>query len=121
MKIKRAHLYNYRNYKQEVFDFCEGLNLIVGDNAQGKTNLLESIYFSSIGRSFRSNKLSDILGPFSEFLQIGLLFFDSRDIEFKFTSDGMTKKYILDGSEMKGRRELFGTFGRKGTAMELSN
>ncbi len=110
MEIKRAHLYNYRNYKQEFFDFASGLNLIVGDNAQGKTNLLESIYFSSIGKSFRSNKLSDVIGPFSEFLQIGLLFFDDSDIEFKFTSDGVNKKYILDGSEIKDRSELFGMF-----------
>ncbi len=110
MEIKRAYLYNYRNYKQEVFDFSKGLNLIIGDNAQGKTNLLESIYFSSIGKSFRSNKLTDVLGPFSDVLQVGLLFFDSRDIEFKFTSDGVSKRYVLDGSEIHHRRELFGNF-----------
>ncbi len=110
MEIKRVHLYNYRNYKQEVFDFSNGLNLIIGDNAQGKTNLLESIYLSSIGKSFRSNNLTDILGPFSNFLQVGLLFFNNRDIAFKFTSDGSSKKYILDGSEITHRRELFGNF-----------
>ncbi len=56
MKIKKIYLNNYRNYSDLRIDFSDGLNVIVGANAQGKTNLLEAIYMCSIGRSLRVNK-----------------------------------------------------------------
>ena len=51
MKINQIKLNNYRNYKNSTIDFTDGVNFIVGKNAQGKTNLLESIYLSSVGKS----------------------------------------------------------------------
>ena len=56
MKIKKIYLNNYRNYSDIRIDFSDGLNVIVGANAQGNTNLLEAIYMCSIGRSLRVNK-----------------------------------------------------------------
>ena len=43
MHLNKLELRNYRNYAQEVISFDPGVNLIVGNNAQGKTNLLEAI------------------------------------------------------------------------------
>ena len=61
MYIKEIELKNYRNYEYLKIEFNEKTNLILGNNAEGKTNLLESIYLSSIGRSFRTNKDSDLV------------------------------------------------------------
>lgn len=47
---------NFRNYRQQQFNFHPRLNIISGANAQGKTNLLESIYYLSVTRSFRTNR-----------------------------------------------------------------
>ena len=61
MFIERLKLKNYRNYKEEVFDFSDGLNVIIGKNAQGKTNVLEAIFFSVIGKSFKTNKEKELI------------------------------------------------------------
>ena len=54
MQIKRTALTGFRNYEFETIEFSDGINIISGDNAQGKTNLLESIYMLSNGKSFRT-------------------------------------------------------------------
>ena len=54
MKIDRLALTGFRNYEFESIEFAPGTNVISGSNAQGKTNLLESVYLLSCGRSFRT-------------------------------------------------------------------
>ena len=61
MYIKELELKNYRNYKELKISFDEKVNLILGDNAQGKTNLIEAIYISSLGKSFKSSKDLDYI------------------------------------------------------------
>ena len=61
MKVKNIELKNFRNYETLFLDFDEQKNLIIGENAQGKTNLLESIFFTVIGKSFRGTKDIDII------------------------------------------------------------
>ena len=46
---------DFRNYESLNLQFNKNVNLILGKNAQGKTNLLEAIYVTSIGKSFRTN------------------------------------------------------------------
>ncbi|MBO4235772.1 MAG: DNA replication/repair protein RecF [Firmicutes bacterium] len=55
MFIRNIELKNFRNYESLTLDFDERINLILGDNAQGKTNLVEAIYVSSFGKSFRTS------------------------------------------------------------------
>ena len=54
MKINKIRLRNFRNYEDVEVKFDEKLNIIIGDNAQGKTNLLESIYVLAVTKSFLS-------------------------------------------------------------------
>lgn len=54
MKIKKIKLLNYRNYDNVEIEFNDNLNIIIGDNAQGKTNLLEAIYVLAVTKSFLS-------------------------------------------------------------------
>lgn len=56
MELKEIHLKNFRNYKEIIMKFEKGINILIGDNAHGKTNLLESIYFLIITKSFRNVK-----------------------------------------------------------------
>lgn len=61
MFIKSIELKNFRNYDELTLSFNDKVNFIVGNNAQGKTNLLEGIYMSSIGKSFRTSKDSEMI------------------------------------------------------------
>ncbi len=56
MKINSLELNNFRNYTYTKTEFSDGINFIVGSNAQGKTNMLESIYLLSVGKSPKNSK-----------------------------------------------------------------
>lgn len=59
--LKALYLRNFRNYKEAEIHFGPRLNLFYGDNAQGKTNLLEAIYFIATGKSFRTQHLEELI------------------------------------------------------------
>ena len=61
MYIKRVKLENFRNYKSCDVELFPNLNVFVGSNAQGKTNFLESIYLSSIGKSPKTSKDKELI------------------------------------------------------------
>ena len=61
MKINSLELNNFRNYTFSKSTFNDGLNFIVGSNAQGKTNMLESIYLLSVGKSPKNSKDKQII------------------------------------------------------------
>ena len=61
MNITSLELENYRNYKELSLDFDKGVNILYGDNAQGKTNVLEAIYLSATTRSHKGSKDKDII------------------------------------------------------------
>ena len=61
MIIKSLELSNFRNYESLHLDFSEGTNIFYGDNAQGKTNILESLYMISTTKSHRGVKDRDLI------------------------------------------------------------
>ena len=61
MYVKYLNLVNFRNYNNLSLQLCIGTNLFIGDNAQGKTNILEALYYSSIGKSHRTNKDKELI------------------------------------------------------------
>ena len=61
MYCKRTAVKNFRNIKEADVSFSPGVNILVGENAQGKTNLLEAIFFASVGRSFRASNTSEMI------------------------------------------------------------
>ncbi|MDR2634793.1 MAG: AAA family ATPase, partial [Clostridiales bacterium] len=61
MRIKTVKLKNFRNYGEQVVEFSSGLNVLAGKNASGKTNLLEAIYLSGVGRSPRTSKEKELI------------------------------------------------------------
>ena len=81
MILKRLLLRNFRNYKQAEAVFSPSINLIQGDNGQGKTNLLEAIHLVSTGRSFRTHAIADLIGFGEKFFYL----------EAEFDKDGISQ------------------------------
>jgi len=61
MYVGKMVLKNYRNYQAAALEFHPKVNIIIGDNAQGKTNLVEALYTLSFGKSFRTNQDKDLI------------------------------------------------------------
>ncbi len=61
MFIQHLKLNHFRNYPKADIDLIDGINIFHGDNAQGKTNLLESLYVAAYGKSFRSKNSDDLI------------------------------------------------------------
>ena len=60
MRLTSLYLKQFRKLSERSFDFAPGVNALVGPNAQGKTTILEAIYFLIAGKSFRTHRLSDL-------------------------------------------------------------
>ena len=61
MYISNIYLKNFRNYEEQEISLEKGINIFFGDNAQGKTNIIESIFLCSFGKSFRSSKDKEMI------------------------------------------------------------
>ncbi len=70
MKLDRIELENWRNYESLSLELDPGVNLLVGKNAQGKTNLLEAIIYAGSGKSFRARQSAELVRFGAEFSQI---------------------------------------------------
>lgn len=103
MIVKNLRLTNFRNYKYLNIDFNEGMNYIVGDNAKGKTNLIEAIYTLSFGKSFKTLNNIELINKDSLLgvikAEIGFEDF-SKTIEIKISKEG---KKILINSKTVGK------------------
>ena len=85
MNLKELNLRSFRNYEQAHLEFEPGVNLIVGDNAQGKTNLLEAISYLGSGKSFRAMKTSEMVRFGADFAEVeGMVFSQERDQTIRF-------------------------------------
>ena len=79
MNLNKITLRDYRNYEHLQLDFSPGVNLIVGDNAQGKTNLLEAVAYLGAGRAFRTQKSAELVRLGADFADIeGEIFSQER-------------------------------------------
>ena len=72
MICKSVEFCNFRNIENEKIEFCSGINVIHGENAQGKTNILEGIYIFARGKSFRAFKDRELIkfGKDNSFLKL---------------------------------------------------
>ena len=70
MYIKEIELTNFRNYKEQKVSFSRGVNIFIGKNAQGKTNLLEGIYLNAFGKSFKNIKDKELIKFGEEYCRI---------------------------------------------------
>ena len=61
MWVKNIKLSNFRNYENIDINLEKNINIFYGENAQGKTNIIEAIFLSSMGKSFRAKKDSEMI------------------------------------------------------------
>ncbi len=111
MYIKSIELNNFRNYDNETVYLQKGLNVIVGDNAQGKTNLLESVYLSSIGKSPRTSKEKELIKWNSTFAKITLEYVKHETNHKKleiYLSNTQNKSIKINGFYLKKISQLLG-------------
>lgn len=110
MKVETLSIKNYRNYKNLDIKFHPFLNILVGDNAQGKTNILESIYYAGIGKSHRTNKDSELIKWQANSFYVDLNY-NSRNynsnIEIYYDIENK-KKIKINGVQKKKISELIG-------------
>lgn len=108
MYIKEIKLNNFRNYKQLDLNLNKNINIIYGNNAQGKTNILESIFLCSFGKSFRTTKEKEMI-MFNENNLIVEIFYQKKDRDGKIKIEiGDKKQIYLNGVKLKKLSELLG-------------
>ena len=110
MYIESVKLNNFRSYTDREVFFKEGLNIIVGKNATGKTNLLESIYCSGIGKSPRTNKYKDMIKWGSDIANIKVVLRKNKTTHtIDFSIDSQDKKSIyIDGIPLSRLGDIIG-------------
>ena len=101
MRINSIILENFRNYRNLELDFDESRNIIVGENAQGKTNLIEAIYLTAFAKSFRTSNSADLISFGADSARVST-YITSEDLEKNINivirSDG--KKMIRKEGEV---------------------
>ena len=108
MWIKNIKLINFRNYNKKEINLNENINVFFGENAQGKTNIIESIFLCSIGKSFRTNKEKELI-KFNEEKALVEINFQKSDREGNIKIEIGDKKNInLNGIKLKKLSELLG-------------
>ena len=96
MRIKRLKVENFRNLENLDIEFSEGVNIIYGNNAQGKTNIIESIYIFSFGKSFRANKDIELLKFDKEYFLSNIkIMKKDRELEMDFGFDKISNKKMI--------------------------
>lgn len=102
MHIKEISLENFRNYEKQNIILNPDINIIYGNNAQGKTNIIEAIFLCSYGKSFRAKKDSDLIKFGQESSKVEI-FYEKVDREGKITAKINDKKlfYINDINQKK--------------------
>ena len=110
MIIKSLELSDYRNYESLLINFDKGTNILYGDNAQGKTNILEAIYMSATTKSHKLSKDKEIIRFGKQEAHIRTII-EKDDIETRVDMhlrSSKSKGIAIDGVKIKKAAELMG-------------
>lgn len=111
MKLNELSVKSYRNLENNKFKFSSEINYIYGNNAQGKTNLLEAIWMLTGTRSFRGSKDFQLIKFNEEFATItGNSLLEGRSQEIKINFAQGKRKIFLNGIAKKRLSEIIGKF-----------
>ena len=110
MRLCKLNLRNFRNYEALELTMDPGVNLIVGNNAQGKTNLLEAISYLGSGKSFRAQKTAEMVRFSADFADLeGEVFSQERN---------QTLRWVLFPSSRP--RQIYRNGAKKKSASDIS-
>ena len=107
MYFKSLELWDFRNYSHLFLEFDKGINLITGENAQGKTNLIEALYIMAFGKSFRTQRDDRLIRFGSRYARaksVSVRDGCEQTIELGFIEK--KKSIKIDGSAVKRTAEL---------------
>ena len=114
MLCKKVELCNFRNAENEVVEFDHGINVLHGENAQGKTNLLEAIYYVSLGKSFRTTHDTEIIRFGEEYASVSLDYESAgreQNITMRMSNNARQRKNVThNGVKITKLSELVGSF-----------
>lgn len=112
MHVKYLQLFNFRNFNKLFIELNKGANVFVGDNAQGKTNILEAIYYCSLAKSHRTNRDKELINWNGTEAYIKLYVCKTRldkKIEIKIFKEGK-KGVNINSIKVQKLSELVGSF-----------
>ena len=108
MWIKEIQLKNFRNYKEEKIKLNKNINILYGENAQGKTNIIESIFLCSMGKSFRAKKDKEMIKLDEDSCSVEVEY-EKSDREGKIKIEiGNKKNIFVNDIKIKRLSELLG-------------
>lgn len=109
MYLKKLKLENFRTYENLELKFENNINVFFGENAEGKTNILESIYISSITKSYRTNKDIECIKFKKDFLRLNHSYIGSKEknIDIEVYIDNNSKKQIKEDNIKIGKYSDF--------------
>lgn len=110
MHIEGLYLKDFRNYQNLDLSLDKNITILVGDNAQGKTNILESIFLLATGRSHRTTRDQDLLRWHSSLFVVRVKYTRQgikHTLEYRYNEEIKKKVILLDGIEHKGK-EIMG-------------
>ena len=111
MKVRKIIFKNFRNLEDFELVPCEGVNVIYGDNAQGKTNMLEALWLFCGGHSFRTSKDSEVIKWDKSFARLDLQFFgQGREQNATLSFSGGKKSVKINGVEKSSSSVLIEKF-----------
>lgn len=107
MKVIALKFENYRNLRDNIIEPCENVNIIYGDNAQGKTNLLESLWLFCGGHSFRASKDNEVINWDKDFARLSMRFVgQEREQTAEILLQGKKRSVKINGVEKKSSASL---------------
>ncbi len=110
MKLTSLQLEHFRNLSQVTFLPSDGVNILYGNNAQGKTNMMEAIWMFTGNRSFRGNRQSELISFDQKNALLSMTFQDNKREQRMQIKMGQKKEILLNGVPQKSRTALAGQF-----------
>lgn len=108
MNIKKIKLEHFRNYQNQEIEFNPGINIFYGDNAQGKTNIIESIFLCSLGKSFRTKKDKELI-QFNELSTTVEIGYEKQDRMGQIMAKiGEKKEFFINGVKQTKVSDILG-------------
>lgn len=111
MRLKRFYAKDFRNISEATIEFHDGVNLLFGSNAQGKTNAMEGIYLFARGKSFRKAKENDLVRFGCEGFRTEILFETEMGEEsLSYATFGGERRRMKNGYKIDKVTEMIGSF-----------
>ena len=106
MYINKIKLQNFRNYNEQEIILNKSINVFYGDNAQGKTNILEAIFLCTFGKSFRTNKEKELIKLGKDNANV-IIEYEKKDSKISISISDK-KQILVNGIKIKKLSELLG-------------